>query len=145
MSDIAKPFIDGLKGLWSTALPGRTVYLNGVTDDDPDYPYLVLWGGPPNRTPVNLAGNLVSANNLVQVVAIGRDVYEVITLLERAGAAVIGRKLSIEGWGTNFVREIPQNQPVEKNAETLTEDGRPTFRGWTMYQMSADPAPIAGS
>lgn len=144
MSDIAKPFLDGLKDLWATALPGRTVYVNGVTDDEPAYPYLVLWGGPPNRTPVNLAGNLVSANNLVQVVAVGRDSWEVITLLDRAGAAVIGRKLSIEGWGTNFVRELPQNQPVEENAEKIF-NGRPTYRGWTMYQMGAEPAPVTGS
>lgn len=144
MSDLGKPFIDGLKALWDTALPGRTVYTAGVTDDDPDYPYLVLWPGTPHRTPVNLAGNLVSANNLVQVIGVGRDPDEVITLLDRAGAAVVGKKLLIEGWGTNFVREIPQNQPVTENAEKLF-NGRPTYRGWTMYQMSAEPAPIAGS
>lgn len=145
MSDIAKPFLDGLKTLWAAALPGRTVYTNGVTDDNPDYPYLVLWGGPPNRTPVNMAGNLVAANNLVQVVAVGRSADEVITLLDRAGSAVVGKKLSIEGWGTNWVREVPQNQPVESNPDVLTDAGHPTFRGWTMYQMGAEPAPIPGS
>jgi hypothetical protein len=146
MTDPSRPFQLAVNALAAAALPLAQIHYGGVkvADTALTYPYLVQWPIAALGVPANLTGNLIPAVNEVRWVACGRDVDEVITALDRLGAALRGKRPVIEGWLCNQIREVPTMQPVGENTEILF-NGRPTYRGWAHYRMGAEPAAVIGS
>jgi len=146
MSDPSRPFQLAVTTLVAAALPLVQIHYGGVkvSDDQLTYPYLVQWPVAALGVPENLAGNLIPAVNEVRWVACGQDVDEVLTALDRLGAALRGKRPVIDGWRCNQIREIPTMQPISENTEILF-NGRPTYRGWAHYRMGAEPMPSTTS
>lgn len=146
MSDLGRPFLEYVKTQINTALPSTPVWISGVEgrDEDLTYPYLVIWPVPPTRGVANLTGTLRPADVWMQMVGVALDPSGVITVLERAAGAIVGRRPVIEGWGPGFIREVPVNQPVTDNPQIVV-NGRSTFRSWSQFRMGAEPAPVTGS
>lgn len=144
--DLAQPFLAAATGLIRDRLPFTTVHISGVkgSDDDLSYPYIVVWPIPPSRSPVNLAGTLIAGDCRLQLVGVALDPFGVTTVLDRAGAALVGQRPLIPGWRCGFIREIPVNQPTTENPQALT-DGRSTYRSWSQFRMTAEPAPSFSS
>ncbi|WP_026931225.1 hypothetical protein [Glycomyces tenuis] len=144
--DASRPFQLAVKAMVTTALPSIQYHYGGVkvTDEELVYPYLVQWPTPATGRIVNLAGNLIPVMNYAKFVAVGLSIDEVMTMLDRVGQALRGKKPVIEGWQAGFLRELPNEQPISENTETMV-DGQPTYRGWADYQMSAERARVTGS
>lgn len=113
-------------------------------DSELTYPHLIVWPSPANRQQVNLTASSASPESLIQITAIGRDPDEAMTALDRAAAALQGRKppLNIAGWRPGRVKEQPVNQPASKNEELSTPDGQPTYRAWSLFRIRSEPAPL---
>lgn len=146
MADASRPFQLAVKGLVTAALPGIQYHYGGVKIPDAEltYPYIVQWPTPATGTIANLAGNLIPVVNYVKFVACGTSIDEVMTVLDRVGQALRGKKPVIEGWDPGFIREQPNEQPIAENTD-IPFNGNPTYRGWADYRMSAGPARSTGS
>lgn len=140
MTDASRPFHLAVKTLVTAALPTIQYHYGGVkvADSELTYPYLVHWPAPATGEVANLAGTLVPVMNHVRFVACGTSVDEVMTLLDRVGTALRGKRPVIEGWGCGFIRELPSQQPISENTDILF-DGHATYRGWSEYRMGAEP------
>lgn len=139
--DASRPFQLAVKSMITTALPSIQYHYGGVKLPDAEltYPYLVQWPTPATGTIANLAGTLVPVMNYAKFVAVGLSIDEVMTVLDRVGQTLRGKRPVIEGWGPGFLREVPNEQPISENTDTMV-NGQPTYRGWADYRMSAEPA-----
>lgn len=112
-------------------------------DDQITYPYVVQWLIPGTKQLVNLSGSLIAVDLRLQLTGVGRDQDEVLSVLDRAGFALAGRRIhGMPGWKSGLVREMPVYQPVTKNEEVPTPAHTPTFRSWAMFRLSAERAPL---
>lgn len=147
MAQISRPFQLAVKAMVEAAVPAFGYHYGGVQvpDDQLTYPYIVQWPVPATGHIANLGGNLIPRMNDVRFVVCGKDTDEVLWALDELGAALRGKKPLIDGWGCNFIHEIPgENQPVSENTDILF-NGRPTYRGWAHYRMGAEPSAITVS
>jgi hypothetical protein len=146
MAHISRPFQYAVKAMVQAQVPGWPYHYGGVQipNEDLAYPYIVQWPAPARGEIANLNGTLIPRRNDVRFVACGKDTDEVLWVLDEIHAALHGKKPVIDGWGCNFIREVPDDRPVDKNQEVLFQ-GRPTYRGWAHYRMGAEPAVTAGS
>jgi hypothetical protein len=137
---ISRPFQLAVKALVVAQAPTWQYHYGGVQipNEQLAVPHLVQWPVPARGTIANLGGNLIPKVNDVRFVAVGKDVDEVLWGLDQVAAALAGKRPVIEGWGCNFIREIPIDQPIAENKEVLF-DGRPTYTGWAHYRMGAEP------
>lgn len=147
MAQISRPFQDAIRAMVEARVPAWQIHYGGiqVPDDQIQYPYLVQWPVPATGVIANLAGNLIPAVNDTRFVACGKDVDEVLWALDEINTALLGQRPAIEGWSCGFLRALADaSAPVAENKEVLF-NGRPTYRGWAMYRMSAEPAPVTAS
>jgi hypothetical protein len=146
MELISRPFQLAVKALVVAQAPGWQYHYGGVQvpNDQLQVPHLVQWPVPARGEIANLGGNLIPKTNRVRFVAVGKDADEVMWGLDQVSAALQGKKPSIEGWGCNFIREVPEDKPISENKEVLFA-GRPTYMGWGHYRMGAEPAAVIGS
>lgn len=146
MAQISRPFQLAVKAMVQARVTWQYHY-GGVQipDDQLQYPYIVQWPVPAAGLIVNLAGNLIPAVNDARFVACGKDVDEVLWALDEIGTALNGQRPVIDGWACGFLRALPgETAPVSENKEILF-NGRPTYRGWAHYRMTAEPAPLTVS
>jgi len=145
---VSRAFALEVKAILEAAL-ACDVYYPRVDRPDSEltYPYVVQWLIPSTKQVVNLTGSLVSVDLRGQLTGVGRDQDEVLSALDRAGFALVGRRINgLPGWKSGIVREMPVHQPVSKNEEVWTPQHTPTFRSWAMFRMTAERAPLpAGS
>jgi hypothetical protein len=143
---ISRPFQLAVKALVEAQMPTWQHHYGGVQipNEELEFPHLVQWPVPARGEIANLGGNLIPKVNDARFVAVGTDVDEVLWGLDQVAAALLGKRPVIEGWGPNFIREIPIDQPVAENKDVLF-DGRPTYMGWAHYRMGAEPARITTS
>lgn len=145
--DISRLFGRAVETMLTAALPAHvTVYYAQVTDDPPVMPYVVVWVIPAMRRRANLTGTIASPDPRVQLTGVGRSPDEVTWVLDHAGDALHGQRPNLgEGWRSGLIWEMPIARAVTKN-EDLWWDGQPTYRGVSMFRLSAEPAPVpAGS
>jgi hypothetical protein len=145
MALISRPFQLAIKAMVEAQVPSWQYHYGGVQDPETlTFPHLVQWPVPARGEIANLGGNLIPKTNDVRFVAVGKDVDEVLWGLDQVSAALQGKRPVIEGWGCNFIREVPEDKPVTENKDVLF-DGRPTYMGWAHYRMGAEPALITTS
>lgn len=146
MTQISRPFQLAVKAMVTAQVPTWQYHYGGVQipNEDLTYPYLVQWPVPARGAIANLGGNLIPKTNDVRFVACGKDTDEVLWALDQVATALIGKRPVIDGWGCNFITEVPEDQPVSENKDVLF-DGRPTFRGWAHYRMGAEPVGVISS
>jgi len=146
MALISRPFQSAVQAMVVAQVPAWQYHYGGVQipNEQLTFPHLVQWPVPARGVIANLGGNLIPKINDARFVAVGKDVDEVLWGLDQVSAALLGKRPVIEGWGCNFIREIPLDQPVTENKDVLFE-GRPTYMGWAQYRMGAEPALIVGS
>jgi hypothetical protein len=146
MAQISRPFQLAIKAMVIAQVPTWQYHYGGVQipNEELTFPHLVQWPVPARGEIANLGGNLIPKINDARFVAVGKDVDEVLWGFDQVSAALLGKRPVIEGWGCNFIREIPVDQPVAENKDVLFE-GRPTYMGWAHYRMSAEPAAVISS
>lgn len=145
-AQVSRPFQNAVRGLVEARLPGHPYHYGGVRvpDSELEYPYLVHWPVPATGQIANLAGNLIPKLNECRFVVCGRDADEVLWALDEIAAALIGKRLVIDGWRCNLIRQHPDTKPILENPKALFQ-GRPTWTGWGHYLMGAEPAPVTTS
>lgn len=143
---ISRPFQLAVRAMVEAQITTWQYHYGGVQipNEQLEFPHLVQWPVPARGGIANLAGTLIPKTNDVRFVAVGRDVDEVLWGLDQVATALIGKRPAIEGWGCNFIREVPIDQPVSENKEVLFK-GRPTYMGWAQHRMTAEPARITTS
>ncbi len=146
MVQISRPFQYAIKAMVEAQIPGWQYHYGGVQipNENLEYPYIVQWPVPARGVIANLGGNLIPKINDVRFVVCGKDSDEVLWALDEVSSALLGERPVIDGWKCNFIREVPEDQPVGENKDVLF-DGRPTYRGWVHYRMGAEPAPSTTS
>jgi hypothetical protein len=146
MAQVSRPFQLAVKAMVTAQVPTWQYHYGGVQvpNEELQTPHLVQWPIPAQGLIADLGGKIIPKVNDVRFVAVGKDVDEVLWGLDQVSAALQGKKPIIEGWACNFLREIPEGQPVSENKEILF-DGRPTYMSWAHYRMSAEPAPVTTS
>jgi hypothetical protein len=146
MALISRPFQLAVKAMVQAQAPTWQYHYGGVQipSDEIEVPHLVQWPVAARGVIADLGGKLIPKINDVRFVAVGKDVDEVLWGLDQVSAALQGKRPVIDGWGCNFLREIPTEQPVSENKEVLFA-GRPTYMGWAQYRMGAEPAPVTAS
>ena len=146
MAQVSRPFQFAIRAFVEARLPDHPYHYGGVQVPDSElvYPYIVHWPIPAVGEIANLAGNLIPRLNEVRFVVCGRDADEVLWALDEIAAALIGQRPVIDGWNCNLIRQGPDRAPVVENPKALFQ-GRPTWTGWGLYRMGAEPAPITTS
>lgn len=147
-TDISRLFGRAAEAMVQATLPGKDVYYGRVTKEPPalSFPYVVVWVIPSMRRRANLTGTIASPDSRVQLTGVGRDPDEVTWVLDRAGGALHGKRPDLgEDWRPGLIWEMPIEQAITKNEDLWTVDGSPTFRGVTMFRLTSEPAPVAGS
>jgi hypothetical protein len=145
--DISRVFGRAVQAMVQTALPNDAdVYYGKVTKPDTalTYPYVVIWLIPATGVRGNLTGSIISPDSRLQLTGVGRDVDEVVTVLDRAGSALRGQRPTIPGYRCGLIWEMAVHQPVTKN-EDLWWQGQPTYRSWSMFRLSSEVAAVEGS
>lgn len=120
------------------------VYLGKVTETDSElrYPYLVVWPPPPLRTGQNLTGTLLSATTRTQVSAIGQDVRETLTALDRVDARLQANRPVVLGRSCGLFSQVAVSGSPAPNPSVRTPDGQPTHLAWAIYALTSIPASI---
>lgn len=147
MAEITRPFARAVQALIEAAVPGRDVYYGRPTKPDADltYPYVIVWVIPANRVRANLTGTIAAPDSRVQLTAVGRDQDEVAWTLDACADALQGQRPALDGWRSGLIWEMPVQQAITKNEDLLTPQGTPTYRGVSMWRLSSEPVPAAGS
>lgn len=142
--DISRVFGRAAQAMIQAELPGKDIYYARVTKEPPQltFPYVVVWVIPSMRRRANLTGTIASPDSRVQLTGVGRDPDEVSWVLDRAGAALHGKRPTIDGYRPGLIWEMPVEQAITKNEDLWTGDGSPTYRGVTMFRLSSEPAPV---
>jgi hypothetical protein len=146
MALISRPFQLAVKAMVQAQTPTWQYHYSGVQipNEDLEFPYIVQWPVPARGFIANLGGNLIPKINEARFVVVGKDGDEVLWGLDQVSEALHGKRPVIEGWGCNFIREVPEGQPVSENKEVLF-NGRPTYMSWARYRMGAEPAAVISS
>lgn len=146
MALISRPFQLAVKAMVVAQVPTWQYHYGGVQipNEGLQFPHIVQWPVPARGDIANLGGNLIPKINDVRFVVVGKDVDEVLYALDQVSTALIGKRPVIDGWGCNFIREIPIDQPVSEDKATLF-NGRPTYMGWAQYRMGAEPVGVISS
>lgn len=121
-------------------------YIGEVTAPDPgsglpgelEYPHLVLWPPPANRVAVTMNGYGGEATTTTQVTAVGRDVREVITALDRVSAALFRRRPTIPGRECGLIdqrEDAPPPPAPDRDEQIRIGDGRPVFFSFLHFSL----------
>lgn len=147
-TDISRLFGRAVQAMISAAVPpGTDVYYGEVTKDPPDlnFPYVVVWVIPSMRRRANLTGTIASPDSRVQLTGVGRGPDEVASVLDRCSVALHGKRPALDGWRAGLIWEMPMQQAVTRNEDLWWGNGRPTYRGVSMFRLSSEPVPEPGS
>lgn len=146
-TDIGWMHADALKVL----LDGGTtypVYVGEVTasDDELEWPYLVLWPPPANRPVSTMAGYVGDATTVIQVTAAGRTIREVLAALDRASAALHRRRPTIPGRRCELISQVPGVPPApqpDKEEAARINDGLPIYFSFVQFSLYSTAATAA--
>lgn len=141
-TDVGWAHADAIRGMLDDALP-YPVYVGEVTDDNPDYPHLILWPPPANRQTVTLNGYAGEATTVTQVTAAGEDVRSVITALDRVGAALHRQRPTIPGRHCGLVTQVEgaAGPPQPQRDEQVSTPERPVFFSFLQFSLHSTRAP----
>lgn len=114
-----------------------------VTDAALTYPYLIVWPAAASRGQVNLAGNLYDSTTITQLTAVGRDVSEVLMMLDQAAALLQGIRPAIAGRLPGQIRQVNTPGPPTETDQSRTPDGQPYYMGVALYSLTSTPAPTS--
>lgn len=134
--DLTKPHIAALEALLAAA--GYDLYVTEVSavDEDIAYPYLVLHPGNPTAEADTYAGTSGLARWRWQVTAVGRDVTETVSALDRARAALIDQRPTVTGRSYGMVTEVIVGQPVARDPSAVDPaTRRPVFFGVALFEV----------
>jgi hypothetical protein len=104
--------------------------------------YLIVWASPGVRDLLTMAGNLSDLTTTTQITAVGRNVDEVLALLDRAADLLQGVRPVISGRVPGFIRQVPTDTPVRPNETLRTAEGAPTYRGIALFTLNSTAAPV---
>jgi hypothetical protein len=126
-----------------TDLAGIERFFGKVSGPDSalTYPYLVVWANAGYRELLTMAGNLSDLTTVVQLTGVGRDVDEVLSVLDRSADLLEGVRPFIVGRTCGFIRNIPSGESVRPDETLRTPDGAPTYRGVALYELNSTAAP----
>lgn len=86
--------------------PDITIFRGNAPDKpvEADYPYIVLGGTPGNETGDSYAGVPDSLELRYRLTYAGLTFDSVLTVIRRARAELVGRKLVVPGWSSGLLR-----------------------------------------
>lgn len=142
-TDVGWAHAAAIKNMVEAAVTGWTVYLD---EEIPDTAvrYLKVWPPPGERPTITLNGYGGDARTRTQITAAALTEREVITALDRAGAALHRRRPSITGRVCGLITqvpEIPAPPAPEKDPNVRTQDGHPIFFSFLQFTLFSSPAP----
>lgn len=139
-TDIGRMHAEALQRMLSD-LP-YPIYVGEVTDGQPDYPYLVLWPPPANRQTLLMNGYSGEATTVTQITAAGRDVWEVITALDRVSAKLHRRRPEIPGRRCGLVGQVDDAAPPPQpqRDEQVSTPERPVFFSFLHFRLHSTAA-----
>lgn len=111
-----------------------------VTDDELNYPYLIVWPAPATRDQVNLSGNLYDATTITQLTAVGRDTDEAVAVLDQAAALLQGVRPTVPGRLPGLIRQVGALPPRETD-QSRTPDGQPYLLAVALFSLNSTAAP----
>lgn len=143
-TDVGWMHAAGITAMLEAAVP-YTVYTGEVTtrDEELEFPHLIAWPPPANRPTIAMAGYGGEARTVTQITAVGRDVREVITALDRATAALHRRRPSIAGRACSLIRVLEDvaTPPQPSRDDTVSTPDRPVFFSFVQAELFSAPAP----
>ncbi|MEU8158043.1 hypothetical protein AB0B94_30690 [Micromonospora sp. NPDC048986] len=121
------------------------VYIGEITaeDDELEYPYVVLWPPPADRLTITMAGYGGEGTTTTQITAAGRSTREVISALDRVGAALHRRRPTIPGRVCGLITQPlgAGNIPDPQRDEQVSTPERPIFYSFVRVTFNSSAAP----
>jgi hypothetical protein len=139
-SDIAWAHADAIHSMLTAAVAGWNIYLDEPIPDSADR-YLKIWPPPVVRPVTTLAGYGGEGRTTTQVTAAGRSIREVITALDRCGAALHRRRPTIVGRRCSLIsqaQDVPDTPRPDPDVRTA--DGQPILFSFLSFSLFSAPA-----
>lgn len=145
MSDPSRQHIAALVAMLTPLTGAPTnyqMYVGKVTRPDGALtnPYFVLWPGIGRRDQVNLPGTLSDLTTTTQITAVGRDVDDVLALLDRAAELLQGKRPVIAGRLPGMFRQVSDNPYIRPTENVRGPDGQACYQGVAQFELNSTAA-----
>jgi len=121
------------------------IYIGAITvsDDELEFPYIVVWAAPGHRDLINLTGNSLDLTTLTQLTVTGRDDTEAMAALDLAAGLLVGKKPTLDGRMPGFIRQINDEPIVTPVDDVHGPDGQPAYQAIAQFSVTSSAAPAA--